>query len=57
MTHANRAQTTHITALLAFSLRSLAQPYGRRFLVDVALRHPLGALRGMLTYGRLLGQH
>ncbi len=44
-------------ALLAFSLHSLAQAYGRRFLRDAVLRHPLEALRGMLTYGRLSGQH
>ncbi len=57
MTHANRPKTTHIAALLPFSLHSLAQAYGRHFLRDVVFRHPLGALRGMLVYGRLLGQH
>jgi hypothetical protein len=57
MTRANRSKTTHIVDLLAFALHSLAQAYGRRFLRDVVLRDPLGALRGMWTYGRLLGGH
>lgn len=57
MTDANRSKTTHIVALLAFSLHSVGRAYGRRFLRDVVLRDPLRALRGMLTYGRVPDQH
>lgn len=33
-----------------FSLRSLFRPYGRWFLKNVVLKHPLATLRGLLAY-------
>ena len=36
-----------------FSLRSLPRLYGRIFLRDIVLRHPLRTLKGMMTYRHL----
>jgi hypothetical protein len=35
-----------------FSLRSLPRPYGRLFLREIVLRHPLHTLEGLLAYRR-----
>jgi hypothetical protein len=55
MTDSLRFRIARLSALVEFSFRSLGQAYGRTFLCQVALRHPIRLLRAVWHYWVALG--